>query len=1547
MIKDNKLTIENINYKLINQVNVENEANTISEIKEHGDKAANYLNSDVVFEKPAYGIKNFMNKSHSVDSLENGEMSPNNGLLQKQNVNYVNKASGETFDEINQRDSRSSCASFHAHINDDIMTYVNNISKDINSSRDYEIGKCNKLSGVHILNDAHIHERESVCGESPSNKVKLATLNIDVGATNAQNAASSIIQKCNREGGFAEPSDGNRSTSSNQSNRHSVESINNLVDPITGKRIITPTRAKSPRGRAYNECTPLSMNEQIFQKSKSENPMLKITNIHKEVNVDTTRTKEEARQRNPDLTPEGNKLEIFKNYSHHEIMNVLCSNYNREKSSESFPFPGDVSQSVEKINDENNPNEENDTAKVKVSTNDGLCPPADDHFEKITHAENPNGSTKRRQEILQLLLHNVETKELDDINKNLSFLKRMQQYFYQKYINIKFPHDSNDCHYYIHLDWFNKLKAFIFTPNGEFPGCITNYKLYNDEESAKASISPYMHNKKDMKSNLKEGKDYICTNQYMWRFLHFLFRGGPCIKRNSNNIYDRYVPISNSDLMNKNVIYLMEPKYVDNLFSTFNYSNEELSIETTNSRNSLDDAHNSLAGGVSPSAHASPSAPITAQMASSSEGVTKHRNKQFAHNYYEFLHFYGLKDKEYNSSFFLEYDESHPRTMNKMIDLKGQNWYESVYSFYSNENDTFSDSPIVNTAHGTNTKNDLSELSKKETPAQKGKNGSNSSATLGPNRTEAISLENVDVGRCVLPPIHLSRSLSDNVRNASLDNNGRSSNANGASANGNSGSSKGNGTNNNGNTNSSNNSSNNNNSNSNNNNNNRNNNNNNRNNNNNNRNNNNNKENAQEEDPQEDPEKRQQENQENTKETTPSRGVNTDNKSSNATYFGPKAKIGTPKILSANYTYTKSNASKASSNKSGNPSDNPPNNSGKMFLTPPPKRNSLGCHSSNGNEIYKSCEEYNADNWDEASSNGYLTTTETESKGTTDNSIKSANSSPKDKDQIKKNDHKMKKKEDAEKRLICKDENKRRRGSSCSNASSGSSDSGNSSSSTNGDIPKEASTEKNHANAGDRRAKRKEEYEKNFNTNKQPNHTGAKKDVDRLNNTLNTTNLIMKDYSSYSSNSSSYRGSSSGSSIASSNNNSSNGSSNFSIRNHGVSKRSIYKDKERIKNIITTSNPKRESEFNNNSLSIITTKEQPAGLINYSATCYINVVLQCLAAHLKLIYTLQNYVSVKYKSMNASSEDTDNMNSSFINKNFFTNSIPFNLFGNNSKKKDDCLLLSLSHKLFQLSKMHNKGKVLNVNKLLNLLNDKYSYLFEYNEQQDCHEFLLLVFDFIHNMMKVVDETFDKNNKIDYCLKREQSLISDLFLGLIEEKITCSQCSYVNYVYQPVYNLSVNVFKKNAENNLNDNLVEYFKKEEVNSTCEKCKCKKMFKHSCVYKQPNVLIVHLIRLLEDGSKIDNPIKFDINDFTVQNVLKKNNGEYIENPKKYSLFGVIVHRGLNSNYGHYICYTKRRHSNGATVWYKFDDSIVTIVDVSEVESAKAYCLFYEAVN
>ncbi|CAD2086315.1 ubiquitin specific protease, putative [Plasmodium vinckei lentum] len=1038
--------------------------------------------------------------------------------------------------------------------------------------------------------------------------------------------------------------------------------------------------------------------------------------------------------------------------------------------------------------------------------------------------------SKNDKLIYLALLKNINKLTLQSINKNVFFLKRIQQYFYRKYIHIKFPNDLDNYYYFINMDWFNKLKNFLFTDSGEFPGEITNYKLYSNENINIMNFKD-ITNIENFKSDLKEGRDYICINKYMWRFLYYTFKGGPCIKRNSNNIYDKIVPISNNDIPNNNIIHSLEFQYIDKLFSLFNYSHDS----TTNIENA-------------------------------SQSKNQIKTKQyFADSYQDLLMYYKLANEDPNAT--IHYSNKRENySEKKNIDLIKKPPTDNMPPIQPNNSNKQLGPPKNNITNKTITHNaSLNSDNQGGAPNIEVANKNNYKGTQRKGSERANNSANQN-----------SRNQNTTNHNNTNQNNTSRNNAN-----------QNNG--------------------------------------------------DQNEDDKNRDDKNSDNQNRNNSDTSQSNSndgsvrkkemrTNIANKNKNG-----KPKCGTNKVNNLEIGNMKRECSDGNNTKStniecnGNANNNPPkkngnfkghknienkmnpqngtlnsnNNINKNCLAPQnasSKKNPAVYHSSNGNDIYKSCEEYNNG---ATSSNGYVTTTETDSKGTAENILK--NGLNKKKKQTNANS------------------------SSCTNMSST-----NSSCSYNSDDNKpEKNTRKlssginKNVSESNTNSVMNHPEKKNIQKNEQINNMN--KDIPQKNNTITYKSSCSSD-SSNDDNSSSYQTKSSNSSNFSIRDQS---SSNFNSDNYKTSKKDLMEE---------------DIEENENVSSIVKV-EHPAGIINYSTTCYVNVVMQCLSVFRIFIYTLHNYVTGKFKDSNASSDDSNSKNSSIVNKNFFTNSIPFNLFGNNNKNNNELLLISLSNKLFELSKMHKSPTVIEINRFLNLLNQKYSYLFECNEQQDCHEFLLLVFDYIHNMMKIVDESVDKNNQIDYYLKKEQSIISDQFLGLIEEKITCSKCEYVNCVYQPIYNLSVNFFKKNTENNLNDNLIEYFKKEEVNSTCEKCKSTKMYKCSYVYKQPKILIVHLIRLLEDGSKIDKPIKFDISNFNIQNVLKKENDNFIEPPKNYDLCGVIVHRGLNSNYGHYICYTKRVHSNGKTVWYKFDDSLVRIVDIKEVASAKAYCLFYES--
>lgn len=159
-------------------------------------------------------------------------------------------------------------------------------------------------------------------------------------------------------------------------------------------------------------------------------------------------------------------------------------------------------------------------------------------YDNVDDATNEQYDNSQKDTYNWYMQKTNNNKLLYHINKNLIFLKRIQQYFYQKYINIKFSNDTNDYYYIIHLEWFNKLKKFINNESNDFPGSISNWELYeytHDEifKNYNISESNYVFSddknmndniylkKQCLKKNLKEGKDYICTNKYMWRFLQF------------------------------------------------------------------------------------------------------------------------------------------------------------------------------------------------------------------------------------------------------------------------------------------------------------------------------------------------------------------------------------------------------------------------------------------------------------------------------------------------------------------------------------------------------------------------------------------------------------------------------------------------------------------------------------------------------------------------------------------------------------------------------------------------------------------------------------------------------------------------------------------------------------------------------------------------------------------------------------------------------------------------------------------------------------------
>lgn len=126
--------------------------------------------------------------------------------------------------------------------------------------------------------------------------------------------------------------------------------------------------------------------------------------------------------------------------------------------------------------------------------------------------------------------------------------------------------------------------------------------------------------------------------------------------------------------------------------------------------------------------------------------------------------------------------------------------------------------------------------------------------------------------------------------------------------------------------------------------------------------------------------------------------------------------------------------------------------------------------------------------------------------------------------------------------------------------------------------------------------------------------------------------------------------------------------------------------------------------------------------------------------------------------------------------------------------------------------------------------------------------------------------------------------------------------------------------------------------------------------CLLRQlPDCLVIQPLRFsynqfTQQSRKIHTPISIPLKGLDLTNIVYDHvtNREDLtagHRQQKYDLYAVCSHLGAEStNYGHYICYCLAE--NG--VWYKFDDELVTEVNIEfEITSKEirqnAYMLFY----
>ncbi len=332
------------------------------------------------------------------------------------------------------------------------------------------------------------------------------------------------------------------------------------------------------------------------------------------------------------------------------------------------------------------------------------------------------------------------------------------------------------------------------------------------------------------------------------------------------------------------------------------------------------------------------------------------------------------------------------------------------------------------------------------------------------------------------------------------------------------------------------------------------------------------------------------------------------------------------------------------------------------------------------------------------------------------------------------------------------------------------------------------------------------------------------------------------------------------------------------------------------------------------------------GLKNLGNTCFLNSSLQCLSATIPLT---DYFLGYDYRSE--------------INKN--------NFLGTGGK------LVTAYAELAKQMWLGNKSVVEPVDFKKQL--QTFAPQFMGYHQHDAQELLAFLLDGIHEDLNRVKErpyvedrdcdgTNDEKDAVENWknyLRRNKSLIVDMFQGQLRNTCKCLKCGHVNIRFEPFMYLSLPITK---ECKSVDDCMDLYLKEDTLKGADQYYCEKCKEHvdgtkkQDIWMLPPVLIVHLKRFKYNdygkvGSKNDAAIKYPVTEWDLKSRVKSARGVY----PKYDLYAVSNHMGGLGG-GHYTAHTLNRFDDN---WYEFNDSSYKSVDSSIHKRLfkSSYVLFY----
>ncbi|KAL9643966.1 hypothetical protein ABK040_005434 [Willaertia magna] len=339
------------------------------------------------------------------------------------------------------------------------------------------------------------------------------------------------------------------------------------------------------------------------------------------------------------------------------------------------------------------------------------------------------------------------------------------------------------------------------------------------------------------------------------------------------------------------------------------------------------------------------------------------------------------------------------------------------------------------------------------------------------------------------------------------------------------------------------------------------------------------------------------------------------------------------------------------------------------------------------------------------------------------------------------------------------------------------------------------------------------------------------------------------------------------------------------------------------------------------------------GLKNIGNTCYMNSTIQCLMSIETIrVYFTQDISKVQFK-INPS------RTGALV--------IEFCKLANNLTNESGESVAPLEFK-----------KVLN----------QYTSLFRGYEQQDSQEFLRYLLDGLHEdlnritvkpkWVELVDipneSVIQKSNRWYYnYIERNNSFITDLFLGQLKSSITCTKCNKESINFDPFMDISLPIDFKSSRSYFSrlsslvsvDECLKYFTTDELLTKADQVYCSSCAKHTdcrktlSFFRLPKILVIQLKRF-SNNEKLLNEVSVNIDDLVFDKYIDKEaKAEFYKKEKvKYHLLAVIRHYGSLRG-GHYLCNARISENE----WVEYNDSKVKKLAKFCNTDSSAYILFY----